>query len=418
MKVLILSHNCFNTSNNMGKTFESLFSKFDKNELCQFYIHNTLPNIDKCNSYYRITDKDAFKGIFSLNTKGSIILKEKINENNLVKDMYKFKNKNSFIKKKIRDEIWTISPWFNKEFKEWLTKEKPTHIFVAPGPNIFFYKIALKIINYLNIPVLTYICDDYYFTNLKSNFFERIYQKKLIKNAQILMNKSDKVITICDELSYKYENYFNVFCVKIMTGIEWNDNIEKCNNNVIKNISYMGNLSYKRYLNIYDLGLAIDNLNEKLNTNIKFNVYSNINNNDVRSLFDKTRSIEVKGFVTNDEYIKAKENTDLFVHTESFDKQCIERVKSSISTKIPECLNSGKVLLAYGPDNVASIKYLKNNKCAFVITKKDDLEEKLYEIITKKELREEIIDKALRIGRENHDSMKNSEELRNIIKGI
>ena len=33
MKVLILSHNCFNTSNNMGKTFESLFSKFDKTNL-------------------------------------------------------------------------------------------------------------------------------------------------------------------------------------------------------------------------------------------------------------------------------------------------------------------------------------------------------------------------------------------------
>lgn len=418
MKVLILSHNCFNTSNNMGKTFVSLFSKFDKDELCQFYIHNTLPNIDNCDSYYRITDKDAFKGIFSLNTKGSIILKEKINENNLVKNMYKFKNKNSFIKKKIRDEIWKISPWFNEEFKEWLSKEKPTHIFVAPGPNIFFYKIVLKIINYLNIPVLTYICDDYYFTNLKRNFFERIYQKKLIKNAQMLMSKSYKVITISDELSYNYENYFNVPCVKIMTGIEWNDDIEKCNNTTIKNISYMGNLSYKRYLNIYDLGLAIDNLNKKLNTNIKLNVYSDIKNNDIRNLFNRTKSIEIKGFVLNDEYIKAKENTDLFVHTESFDKQCIELVKSSISTKIPECLNSGKVLLAYGPDSVASINYLKNNKCAFVITKKDDLEEKLYEIITKKELREKTIDTALKIGRENHDSMKNSEKLRNIIKGI
>lgn len=418
MKVLILSHNCFNTSNNMGKTFESLFSKFDKTELCQFYIHNTLPNIDKCDSYYRITDKDAFKGIVSFKVKGKIISKEEIKENNLVKNMYKFKNKNTFIKKEIRDEIWKVSPWFNKEFKEWLSKEKPTHIFVAPGPNIFFYKIVLKIINYLKIPVLTYICDDHYFTNLKRTFFERIYQKRLIKTAQKLISKSNKVITICDELSYSYEKYFNVPCVKIMTGIELNDNIEKCNNATIKNISYMGNLSYKRYLNIYNLGVSIDKLNEELNTNIKFNVYSDIKNSDIRNLFNRTKSIEIKGFVINDEYIKAKENTDIFVHTESFDKQCADLVKNSISTKIPECLNSGKLLLAYGPSNVASISYLENNKCAFVITEKDNLEEKLGEILMNQKLRQQIIDKEIAIGRKNHDSLKNSENLYKIINSI
>ena len=61
MKVLIISHNPFSTYQSMGKTFLSLFSKFDKEELCQLYIYPTIPDVDVCNSYYRITDKDVLK---------------------------------------------------------------------------------------------------------------------------------------------------------------------------------------------------------------------------------------------------------------------------------------------------------------------------------------------------------------------
>ena len=39
MKVLIISHLPVATQNNMGKTFLSLFSAFEREELCQMYIY-------------------------------------------------------------------------------------------------------------------------------------------------------------------------------------------------------------------------------------------------------------------------------------------------------------------------------------------------------------------------------------------
>lgn len=420
MKVLIISHNCFSTYNNMGKTFTSLFSVFKKEELCQLYIHPTIPDIDKCNSYFRITDIDALKGIIKLNVTSNIytdenIILEKNITNSQLQFNNKIKNKKSVYKKILRDYIWDFSPWFNKNIKNWLDSQNPTHIFIAPGRNIFFYNIALKISKYLNIPIITYICDDYYFNNTKMNILEKKYQMNLMKKTEKLMNKTSTIITICDELSESYQKHFNVNCEKIMTGIDIDEEIENKYNNSIKNISFFGNITNNRYLNLYDIGIALDNINKKYNTEITLNIYSKNISETMIKLLKKSQSIKIKDFVTGDKYEIEKQKSDAYIHTEAFDEKNIDLVKNSISTKIPECLNSGKCLIAYGPDNVASIRYLKKNNCAIVINDKDKIEEELYNIITNEEKRKEIINNEIEIGKKNHNSKKNSKKLYNII---
>ena len=70
MKVLIISHTSLNTHNNMGKTLSTLFSSFDRSELCQLYIYPMMPDVDQCDSYYRVTDKDVLKGLLTLRVNG------------------------------------------------------------------------------------------------------------------------------------------------------------------------------------------------------------------------------------------------------------------------------------------------------------------------------------------------------------
>lgn len=418
MKILIISHNSFSTSGNMGKTFLSLFSQFKKNELCQLYIHNTFPDVKKCNSYYRITDKDALKGVYTFKVRGKEIQDYEIHEGNLVKNMYKFKNKNSFFKKVARDIIWNMSPWSNNELKEWLERENPTHIFVAPGPNIFFYKIVLKIIKELNIPVYTYICDDYYLCGKPKFFLDRIYHKKLIKKAENIIKKSEKIITICDELSKKYEDYFDISCQTIMTGIDMKDEKKDVKPNKLKTFSFMGNISYDRYKSLWEIGNVIDKINKQEDKNIVLNIYANINNPDVAKLLKSCNSISLHNFVYGDEYVNAKNNTDVFIHTESFNKECINFVRNSISTKIPECLSSGKILLAYGPKEVASISYLKKNSCGIVITEKNELKKEILKLVNMEYNIQSIVEKEIETARLYHDNKKNSTLLYEIFNQI
>ena len=45
MRVLILSHNVFSETNNMGKTLLSYFQDFSPEELAEFYIQEKEPKI-------------------------------------------------------------------------------------------------------------------------------------------------------------------------------------------------------------------------------------------------------------------------------------------------------------------------------------------------------------------------------------
>ena len=64
-KILVISHNAFSTSNNMGKTLATLFNSFDANEVAQLYFHSYNPDINCCSSWFQMTDFDVIKSIVS-----------------------------------------------------------------------------------------------------------------------------------------------------------------------------------------------------------------------------------------------------------------------------------------------------------------------------------------------------------------
>jgi hypothetical protein len=49
----------------MGKTLSSYFDGWDVNEIAQLYVHSEVPTSDACHNYYRITDKEMIKSVFT-----------------------------------------------------------------------------------------------------------------------------------------------------------------------------------------------------------------------------------------------------------------------------------------------------------------------------------------------------------------
>ena len=91
MKIIIISHVPMSTKFNMGKTFISLFSSFQKSELCQLYIYPTIPDVDTCSSFYRITDKDVLKSYYRMRVQGGEVV---ANEN--IHNMYEHEKDEKF----------------------------------------------------------------------------------------------------------------------------------------------------------------------------------------------------------------------------------------------------------------------------------------------------------------------------------
>lgn len=417
MKVLILSHCQLSIDYSIGKTLASLFSEFNKSNLCQLYVHSGLPDIDICESYYRLTDSDVFKGIFTLGGKGTeVVVKEDVSGGSPKKT--KKSGRNGKFKELLRDAVWKISPWFSCSLRNWIEKEKPTCIFVAVGSGKFLYDMALKISKSYGIPIISYVCDDFYFNSSDRSLIGKIWSRELKKKSEKLFSSSKALVSICEEMSKLYEKQFHTPAYTVMTGTSLSRRKESDEIIEIKNIRYFGKLTLNRYKSILDIGKILDELNCSLDKEFVLDVYCRNISNDIKKCFNNVRSIKMHGFIRGDEFEKEFFASDALLHVEAFDNNTIERVKYSVSTKIADSLASGIPLFAYGPDGVASIEHLKRNKCAVIATRSEDLKNKLCELFFDRQTVKKTLDNAVIAVEKYHNRKNVSSELYKIVGTI
>lgn len=425
MKVLIISHNCMSTVNNNGKTMLTLFASFQKEELCQLYVAPALPDIDKCSSYFRITDKDVLKSYYKCKVNGKEIFSSEIDVTKHVqyeteKDEKLYRNpKNKLpVRLLLRDLMWHWAKWYNKKLIDWVRTQQPTHIFIVPGISKFIYDIAQKIAKQFHLPIITYICDDYYFIRKSNCLIERIQQKQLKNKIDNLMKNTSQSITICDEMKEKYSKHFQIPTITIMTGASYNIEKHSKPRNKIKNIVYMGNIRCNRFNALAEIGEAIDLINQEYEADVRLKIYTIEKDEQILKRFENINSIQLCGFVCGEKFKEIFQSSDSLLHVEAFDEDSIDLVKHSVSTKIADSLGSGICLFAYGPQQVASIGYLERNECAIVCTDKSLLKESLLQLLFDVEVRERVVTQALLVAGENHDCLKVGKKVYETIKKV
>ena len=420
MKVLLISHNPITTYQSMGKTFLSLFSEFDRDELCQLYIYPTLPDVNVCHSYYRITDRNVFESYWHL---GRVNGREiTIRDIDTTKhDFYENEKEENFISVKktalktvFRDLMWKLSRWYTRQLKDWIEKERPTCIFLAPGEAKFIYDIALRISEDFKLPIITYICDEFYFIDKTNGLIDKWRLRLLQRKIRQLMKKSSCIVAISDEINKQYSKEFNVNAETIMTGAGIPVNGAGKASTELKGITYLGNLAYDRISSLIELGKALDEINSREGTDVKVFLYTRSLSEEQKNRLHDTKSVQYCGYVTGEAFGKTIKNTDALLHVESFRDVYIEKVKNSISTKIADSLASGNPLVAYAPGEIASMRYLASENAALTITDPSELQEKLYHFVMDQTFRNSIARNGIKAAREHHVASANSVRLKEI----
>ena len=101
------------------------------------------------------------------------------------------------------------------------------------------------------------------------------------------------------------------------------------------------------------------------------------------------------------------------VFVESFEEKYIDKTKYSLSTKVPEYLSLKKPILAIGPKNVGSMKYLKDvAQCVHDIS---DLEEKIEELLFNPKLVSSLKKKSEEKYLKNHNNEINIKKFYDIL---
>lgn len=81
--------------------------------------------------------------------------------------------------------------------------------------------------------------------------------------------------------------------------------------------------------------------------------------------------IEWKGFLSSKEVEQLIEDCDFLLHVESTDEINKRITRLSISTKIGEYLGARRCIIALGPQDIASIEYIRNKKLGLVLSTND-----------------------------------------------
>lgn len=426
MKVLIVSHNVISKTENMGKTLRSYFQGFAPEDIAQFYIHAEVPTDDSvCRNYYRFTDKDALKSILPIKNHGCIFAADNIQTERaftrtdvgVESSIYQMGRKRTGGIYLARNAAWKLSHWFTKELRAWIDDVRPDVVFFASGDYAFMYDIAVRIADYAKVPLVITCFDDYYVYNKNTGTaLGDFYYKRFMVSVHRAMERASQVLTICEPMANRYGAMFGR-----STGVLYTSAPEKTVelNPTATQVSYIGNLGCLRYQQIIAIGQALKALHEK-NAAIPayVSVYSGEKKSEVLQQLTKENGVHFHGQVSADEVLNVMGNSMAVIHTESFDSGMKERVRFSVSTKIAESLMCAPCLIAYGPEDVASIEYVKENHAAYVIGSQEELQGGLEEILTNEQLRSEIIANARKLAHKNHNQGCNTALLQGWLQDV
>lgn len=386
------------------------------------YVYPTLPDHDKCNSYFRITDKAVLRSYYRFRVQSGEVRPvadaQRSDMSEEDRKLYRNKKNKSPLRMLARDWLWKGAHWYNKRLKAWLDKEAPTCIFIAPGAQKFLYDIALKIAKKRRIPIVAYICDEFYFAERKKGFWGRIQQRGLKRKIEKLMSRTARIVTICDELKEAYGERFGVAATTLMTGANYPPQETPRDVSAPTVITYLGNIRWNRYISLAEIGRTLDTINAERNAAYQLRIYTSEKDEEILAAFQDIRSITLCGFVQGKAFDRALFDAELLLHVEAFDKASIDGVKHSVSTKIADSLSTGRCLFAYAPKEVASMRYLQETQSAVCVTQPSALKEGLIALFTDGEKRREAIQNALLAARKNHDGARTSKLLKELLKNL
>ena len=404
-KVLVVSHNVFSSTSNMGKTMASFFHDWPKTKLAQLYFHTEVPNLDLCERYFRITDFDMVESILKFKKPGKelnvndIKLNRKSSrvDDGIMADIYQMGRKRKPYMYLLRNCLWGTNNWKTLNLMKWIDDYNPEVLFYAATDYVFSIKIALSICKIRNIPMVVFIGDDYYFVNTHKRSLINWFNKKIYRSIfSSMFLYSTHVIAASDKMQKDYTKEFNKQVDAIMTPTKVNKiKIENQSDHI--KISYIGNLGHERWKSLIEIGNCLKSIGHILD------VYSGEKKIDVINQLNLKNGIRFHGEIDRDKVKDIINSSTLLIHVESMNEISREKTKYSMSTKIAESLGSGICLFAYGPNNVSSIEYLIENSAACTVTRKKDLLIKLQEIINSDQLRKKYIKSALKLANDRHN---------------
>jgi len=406
-RVLVFSNNCFSKTDSNGRTLGNFFIGWPKDKLAQFYIQSAEPDFDYCSNYYRVTDSQALRSVYSNSRGGVIKPKNEVDvfpKNNST-DSIKHQKRNAMTML-VRDVVWSLRRWMNQEYRIWVNAFQPDIVLLQAGDCPFMFDIAVQTAKEYRAKLVIFNTEGYYFKDF--DYFKSygiphtlypVFRARLISAMNKAYKLADYAIFNCDSLNEDFSKEFSVKSEVIYTtskSTKKNNEKESTSEFVV---SYAGNLGVGRPQSLIEIANTLHDINQ----DYYLDIYGTIPNESVHRAFSKCEGIRFHGRISYEEVQNIMQDSDLLIHVESFDPYYKKDLKYAFSTKIADCLASNRCFMMYAPTDFEETRYLLQNNAAFVVPSSDKLVETLQLLIKCPDVRSKYIKNALKLYRQNHN---------------
>lgn len=367
MNILVISNIEWSDANAFGNTVSNFFVGFDAEFSC-VYRRSSMPNNSICQKYYTITTKDCLKNIFAKENIGrqfdyadTITAQTKKGnhsgtERKLIGFMHRFGL--SFLRD-VDDWLFCCRRWDNHRFRWFIESVKPDVVFTFISPSKPILQLLEAVKRYSpGCKIIASVVDDVYGVSRKA---KRRCIEKQIEMCNRLYGASEEICT-------EYGKLFNRTFAPLYKGCTFENHVVKKSSKKIHFV-YAGNLYYGRAETLAALAAAIVKHNQTSSSKVELCIYT------ATEVSDKLRTkLHINGasmLCSSKPYAEIKkimQDAHVVLHVESFEPKQIEVVKYSFSTKLIDCLQSGSVMMAIGPESIASIRYAAHVPGAVCVT--------------------------------------------------
>ena len=401
-RLLIVSNECLSNMTSNGRTLQNFLIGWPKDRIAQFCIRKEFPDNSVCSNYYYVSDRAAMKAFL----RRKPATPQEPGKQTMVQNCRnpgKTKRRNA-VTMLLRNVVWNSMCWAGSGFHEWIDRFSPEVILLQAGDCAFMLRLARKLAEKRQIPLIIYNSEGYYFK--KYDYFRSsglaklaypLFYRQFCSEFDKTVQMARKSIYSCEKLKIDYDAVFGLPSEVVYTATQMVAADKQYNEPLC--ISYLGNLGVGRHESLIAIGNALQSISPEL----KLDVYGKVPSADVEKAFLNCAGIRLKGIVSYEEVLRVMHESDLLVHAENFAGFYREDLKYAFSTKIADSLASGTCFLLYAPGTMACCEYLRENDAAWVVTEQSELAPVLEKLCKNPQERLRYLSNARRLAEKNHN---------------
>jgi len=423
-KILILSNSIPNDDNATSITLKNMFSGWPVDKVAIIYM-----SLDKNTpqSPYRTFHISELKLLPNKVSDPDRFLKALRSSKSEVKGV-SGAAANKSLKSNILNYLHTLAssykallPYkYDEALYQFISEFKPEVIY-SPLGSIPITDMAYKLSVKYDLPVVPHFMDDWPHTIYEGD--PLLFIPRLKKNSLMvkIFSRTKAGIVISEKMAkeYRSEYHKNFFALMNCVDIKEPDKIDLHKNEKIV-FSYFGGLHLLRWQTLLSFFKSVKDSKAYASQKLEFRIYTSDDDRaKYQHEFGQIAEAVFCDRVSQDALIGEMRKSNYLVHVEAFDEKIKKYTRLSISTKIPEYLVAQRPIIAIGPGDIASIEYLRDNDCAYVIA---DLNSPglsgIIEDSATEEYNKRLLANGWQLFLKNHEMKTQHDLLRYVFQGV